>query len=508
MSGAIHLRRVLIYTHRWLGIAGCLVFISWFASGVVMMYARMPELSASERARRMPPVDLSTARISVADAAAGREFERATVAMVGARPVYRLLQGDTSTVVFADTGEPLGTITADRAMDIARRFAPEHAATIRYDARLDDPDQWTLSGESRRAIPLHRIALGDSDDSFLYVSERTGEPVMWTDARTRRWAYAGAVVHWIYFTPLRRHSKLWALVIIWSAIAGCVLCVSGLIWGVWRYSIHDRYRLKRQLSHSPYAGPMKWHHYAGLVFGAATFTWIFSGLLSMNPWDWSPDASPSRQQRQAVAGGPLRVEAVTLEQLRRETRGVRASQLDIDQFDGEPFIVSADAPVRFTRDALVDAARRAKPHAAIADVAWLDAYDAYYYDRDGALPLPVVRVRFDDEHRTSFYVDPRRGDILRSDVRLTRLNRWFYHGLHSLDFPFLYYRRPLWDFVVIVLSAGGLVLSATTISAALHRLRRHARRLRRQGDRYAIHRGVRSRSLDAGGRASGVGGDV
>jgi len=503
----IQLRRVLIYTHRWLGIAGCLLFISWFASGIVMMYARMPELSAAERARRTPPIDLTHARVPLADAAAGHDVERAIVTMVGGRPVYRLNSGSAMITVFADTGERLGTITADRAMDIARRFAPEHAGTMRYDARLDVPDQWTLSGESRRAMPLHRIALGDTGASFVYVSERTGEPVMWTDARTRRWAYAGAVMHWIYFTPLRRQSALWAQLIIWLSIVGCVLCLSGLVWGVWRYSFHDRYRLKRQRAHSPYAGLMKWHHYAGLIFGAATFTWIFSGLLSMNPWDWSPETSPSRLQQRAVAGGPLRLDAITIERLREASRA-HASQLEILQFNGKPFISAGESPVSFTRDALVEAARRAVPDAPIADVAWLDDYDAYYYDRNGGLPLPVVRVRFDDPQRTSLYLDARRGAIVRSDVRLTRINRWLYHGLHSLDFPFLYYRRPLWDLVVIVLSAGGIVLSATTISAALHRLRRHARRLRRQGDRYAIHRSVRSRSLDVDRRASGVSGDV
>ena len=55
-----------------------------------------------------------------------------------------------------------------------------------------------------------------------------------------------------------------------------------------------------------------------------------------------------------------------------------------------------------------------------------------------------------------------------------RLRRWLYQGLHSLDFPVLYYKRPLWDIVVIVLSIGGLALSATTLVPAWRRLRRHA----------------------------------
>ena len=58
---------------------------------------------------------------------------------------------------------------------------------------------------------------------------------------------------------------------------------------------------------------------------------------------------------------------------------------------------------------------------------------------------------------------------------LSRVNRWLYHGLHSLDFPFLYRSRPAWDLVVVILSAGGIVLSVTTMTAAWRRLQRHAR---------------------------------
>ena len=59
----------------------------------------------------------------------------------------------------------------------------------------------------------------------------------------------------------------------------------------------------------------------------------------------------------------------------------------------------------------------------------------------------------------------------------TQLDRWLYHGLDSLDLPFLYYRRPLWDAVVIVRCLGGIVLSVTTMAQGWHRLRRHGRRL-------------------------------
>ncbi len=44
--------------------------------------------------------------------------------------------------------------------------------------------------------------------------------------------------------------------------------------------------------------------------------------------------------------------------------------------------------------------------------------------------------------------------------------------MHSLDFPFWYYRRPLWDVGVIVLCAGGTVLSVLGVVLGLRRVRR------------------------------------
>ena len=79
-----------------------------------------------------------------------------------------------------------------------------------------------------------------------------------------------------------------------------------------------------------------------------------------------------------------------------------------------------------------------------------------------------------DPPRTWLYLDPARGAIVRKEERLSRVNRWLYHGFHSLDFPFLYWRRPLWDVVMIVLSVGGLTSALTSMLPAWRRLRRLA----------------------------------
>jgi hypothetical protein len=457
-------RRPVVFTHRWLGITLGLLFAMWFATGIIMMYARMPELGEARRLAHLAPLDLSTAAVPL-DAldtpGQGAAIERVRIGMLLGRPVYRARVSGSWFTRFADTGEPLPGIDAAQAIDEARRFAPEHAGTIRYDRRLTEPDQWTL--EIRRQLPLHRVTLGDADGRELYLSERTGEVILETTRQARRLAYAGAVLHWLYFTPFRRHTAVWSQSIIWLSIAGSVMCTLGLVWGTYTGA------------RSPYRGWMRWHHYAGLAFGVVSFTWIFSGLLSMNPLDWQGATTPTAAERGAFSGGPLRLHEVALESLRSL---MLSKEVEIVQFRGQPrLLVDGRAPHSIGRELLLTAARDAVPGATVQDAAWLDAYDSYYYDRNREQPLPVLRVRFADPRGTWLYIDPNSGSILRKEERLSRLNRWLYHGLHSLDFPFLYGRRPLWDIVVISLSLGGIASVVTAAMPAWRRLRRHARRL-------------------------------
>src|SRR4051794_21284407 len=299
-----------------------------------MIYVRMPEAGAAERHAVRGRLDFSSARVAPADALRSFPDQPAGVrlAMLGGRPVYRADFGGRVATVFADTGEPLAPFTAEQAVSAAAAFLQRPPASLRYDTRLTDPDQWTL--EIRSLLPLHRVEADDRDGTVVYVSDRTGEVEMKTTAHERRWAYAGPVLHWLYFTPLRRHTGMWTQTIIWLSMAGCVMCVSGLAWGI---SVARR---------PPYAGLMRWHHYAGLIFGVTTCTWIFSGLLSMDPWDWHPSNAPTHEQHDAVAGGPFRLNALTPEAIRNAVVLVASrndvKEIDVVQFQHQVFLASAD----------------------------------------------------------------------------------------------------------------------------------------------------------------------
>src|SRR5215468_140182 len=112
-------RKLLIYSHRWLGIGITVMFLLWTLSGVVLMYYGHPQITTGERLLRLEPIDFSTARVTPAEAAAKAGFEayrganrapyRVRLSMYNGRPVYRLARvsiGNWSTV-YADTGSVL-----------------------------------------------------------------------------------------------------------------------------------------------------------------------------------------------------------------------------------------------------------------------------------------------------------------------------------------------------------------------------------------------------------------
>jgi len=132
--------------------------------------------------------------------------------------------------------------------------------------------------------------------------------------------------------------------------------------------------------------------------------------------------------------------------------------------DGTTRVVSVAGRVSSGFDArlLADATARAGAH----DVRQLDRYDAYYRDRRRVRPLPVLVVQFDDVNRSRFYVDVKTARIEAAYGDSDWPTRWLYHGLHSLDVPWLYAHRPLWDIVVIAFMLGGAALSSTGLVLA------------------------------------------
>lgn len=476
----------LIVVHRYLGLAFCLVFLIWFASGIVMVFKRMPEYPPRERLARLPALDPAAVTLAPADAftSAGMNGnpDRVLLTSFNGRPVYRFVIGAGSLTVSAETGEFVDTVTPESAVGIAGSLFPEHRRTARHLDALTGPDQWTIGNRFNSTGTLHRVALGDDASTHLYIAEATGEVVQKTDRASRFWGYAGPVMHWFYFTPLRAgQGLLWNDLIVYGSVAGCVLCILGLAIGVWRFSVGRRFL--RATSMSPYVGWLRWHHYAGLLFGVITLTWTFSGLLTMSPWNLFPQG-PDNVEVEAIRGDGVALDrfvVTPVAALGEFHKAFQPKEIEFVQFMGTPFYSATDAGRKvlvsagsgppgtrrsFTREELIAAATAAMGGQPPVDAAWLTEYDSYYYDRTGDRPLPVLRAKFNDPDETWLYLNANDGALVGGEVRGSRAERWFYQALHSLDFPGVYQTAWLWYPLIIGLSLGGVALSATSVVIA------------------------------------------
>ena len=171
-----------------------------------------------------------------------------------------------------------------------------------------------------------------------------------------------------------------------------------------------------------------------------------------------------------------------------ELKGEDVRELELVDVAGKPFYIASlghggtrvlpvDGPpatgfeAAFLRDAIAAAiGSRAHP---VFDV--ISQYDRYYLDRGRELPLPVLRVSLDDNERTRYYVDLQTARVVGSYNSRNWMARWAYHGLHSLNFPWLYNHRPLWDIVVLTFMLGGAALSVTSVILAAGVIRRMVR---------------------------------
>jgi PepSY-associated transmembrane protein len=477
----VPLRKFLILTHRYLGIAVCLLFVMWFVSGIAMIFARgMPGLTPDVRLQHLPSLMPAAVKLTPAEAVEkamlDRAPNRATLLTVMDRPAYRLFSGRSNVTVFADNGDVLEVVGQAEAMKIAARFMNVPETQLRYAGEIQEPDQWTL--EERRVLPAHKINVADSSGTELYVSEETAEVALLTTRGSRALAWFAAIPHWMYFAPLRQNGPLWRQVVLWTSGIATVLALLGIALGFTQYSTR-------------YVGIMRWHYWTGIAFGLFSLTWVFSGLLSMEPFFWASEGGTGNRIPQALRGGALdlakfpNIAAPGANIKEVEFLRIQGGAYHLIRSDSsEPLLIPAGtAEVRkeaFSTESVIERVKQGNPDVPISEWTLLSDYDSYYHPSERKPPLPVLRVKFSDPDATWFYIDPHMSQVVTRFTRRERLQRWIYHGFHSLDFNFWYYQGPVWQITMVLLNAGGAFLSVIGVIIATKRVTRKVKRWTRR----------------------------
>lgn len=476
------LKRYWYLTHRWLGIALCLIFAMWFFSGVVMMYVGFPSLDRDERLNALPSLKTSSISVSPSDLfthflLADTPTLRLTTIADRSAYVFSNAAGMTQ-LVFADSGHS-AVVDADLVMQSAAQFMA-NSQTLYSDQQplylgAKEVDQWTVSNSLHQHRPLHIVDLQDQKYTKLYISSKTGEVVRDVNQTERVWNWLGANLHWIYPVQLRQYPSLWADVVVTLSLIACFSVITGAVIGFQRIRIRKPYRGK---DYSPYRGVAKWHHLGGLFTLVFLSTYILSGLLSMNPWGVFSDKTSRSSQVQRYQMGteptsPLayattdKIHAILEE--RSEVKEISwhwlngQSYIVLDTADSKPEALMTNGENLKASD-IERAAMQLLPESNVTSVTTLNNYDHYYYSHHGRYrPLPAVKIVFDDPEKSWFYIDLNTGQMVDRATTRGRVQRWMYNGLHSLDFSFLIQNRPLWDLVVISLCVIGFLFSITAV---------------------------------------------
>lgn len=465
----------LVLSHRWLGIAFCLLFAMWFATGIVMHFVPFPSLIEPERFAGLMPLEGTQPIIAVAGAVIASGMKDATRVRLIPRsdgPVYVVSGPSRLRAVRASDGADASVESADVALAIARAHARRRgldAARAALIARADY-DQWSVPNGFDRHRPLFRVALGDAAGTEVYVSSHSGEVVLDTTRSERGWNWAGSVLHWIYPTVLRSNWSLWDQVVSIVSLAALIAALLGAVLGIIRIRIRGRRIL------SPHRGWHALHHIIGLISTVFVLTWIFSGWLSMDHGRLFSRGQLSSAEAAVANAVPDWGTAPSVDQ-----RPLSPSVLEVEwfAFNGSVFRrdrTGLDSQIltkagRDRRTAFLDeqdilglTTRLAAGCGVASVVADNDDYPA-----QSVVPgAPVYRSRCGN---LWFDIDGANGSILQRLDASRRAYRWAYSALHTLDFPVLMSHPRLRDVLIVGLCALGLVFSITGIVIGWRRLR-------------------------------------
>ncbi|WP_152541673.1 PepSY domain-containing protein [Saccharicrinis fermentans] len=343
--------------------------------------------------------------------------------------------------------------------------------------RMDDLSQWVPWNYYKPLLPFYKCYMADKEHTVLYVSAKTGEIIQETK-RLERWsARLGAIPHWIYFKQLRSLEKTWRLVVIILASLGILMTVTGIYAGV------IRYRKRSKNSITPYKKFWyKWHHITGFFFGFFVFTFVLSGLISVSS---IPDWMVGVKKSDKVKVGwnqklDLRMHHHTtpwnIYKALDNKDGVRKIEWKsvLGQAQYHVYYEDYQKPDVYTlyNDSVISQRPysmsdiQSQANILLGQIPFSIqeqfTYDNYYAGSGMIyLPQPAYKIMVDDVANTWLYIDPASGEAVKTLTRNTRLRRWLYRFLHTLDIPMLKKMDGLRKTILVLLCLMGLAISVT-----------------------------------------------
>ena len=472
-------------THRYLGLTLSFMFLVWCLSGFVMMYKEFPYIKEREKINNLTPINFKNISINPNQA---WEFLPDNFKWVQLKlynlidqPVYKFVnENDSIILINAEVGGKVRNIDEKGVKEIVNNYTKGQYKIIKTEI-ITELDQWIPRTKFLPYLPMYKVYINDKSETVFYVSSKSGEIIQKLNFSDKIWAWLGPIPHWLYFKDLRINTNAWRAVVIAISFIGVLMCIGGLVLGIIR-TINSK---KKSDKLSPYKKRwFKWHHYLGFIFGLFILTWILSGLFSMNPLKWSSEDFLDKDELRSWKGNQSFAPSNVTTNFNKLQKFGKLKEIELNKINNSYYwlakyndlktkIVFIQEPVSLPKNhlslnELKPGIKKLKEKDTITDITLLTDYDNYYYNKNRDLPLPVYLVKFSDKFKTWYYINPANATIVRKKQIDSRFERWIYNGLHSLDFSFILYKRPLWDIVVLILLIGCTMLSFTGLKLTIN----------------------------------------
>jgi len=445
-------KKYIFLMHRYLGMFLAPFIFLWSFSAIVMMYVSYPKLHESERIALLPAIG----EFDCCDQRAMAAFTPLLLAEFSLENLNGNIVAKIRTVenkrgVFQLSNNSwLRGLNENTVLEIAKKSYGKEIIGLEEIER----DQWTVYSKYNIHRPLFKIMLNDEDNTEVYISSENGEIVQQTTSFQRNWSWIGAVTHWLYPTALRKHTKIWY----WLVVGLSILSLLALISGIWLGIKQLKKRKNKPIS--PYQGMRLLHHWGGVIISFFLFTFLLSGLLSMNPWGILESRSYSMKK---ALGKEVKTDQIlsSLESFSTKKLAINPVQIKMVSWDNDVYWIATDrAGVRtrynqyFEQQAIT---QKELEQVGIAlggrqvEQGVLAQEDLYYFSHKNAIELPVWKISANHEQgeEVLFYLSPLTGEMIKSVDKNRRLYRWLFNALHRWDFSQLSRQRPIWDVMLI-----------------------------------------------------------
>jgi hypothetical protein len=487
------LKKLLLQIHDLSGSLLSLMFVIWFLSGFVLIYAGFPHASREERFLHLSFLGHSDFdSIQMPLQLSGKlELEKRSGV-----PVYRVYKGKKSQKVYnAFSLKQWEKCSEKEAIALAEDFVGAKMLKVQ---KIEELDQWMPWSYYRSLLPMYKISMADEEHTRIYISEKSGSIVQET-TRTSRWAgRLGAMPHWVYLRALYLQKGFWAQVVLVFVLLGILASLSGLIVGVIRLRKRKKGEKKQWCSWSPYKKFWyKWHHISGFVFGLFVCTFILSGLISLTDipkWMVPVHAKVSAQKSWNQKVDLKQFSKVSFSEVWNtldDTCHIRKVAFKSamnqpylwiyrnDFEEADVYAIDENGVHRkpnSTEEEINSWCQRTFPKVDY-DLKRQSEYDAYYQTSGmAARPLPVWQINLKDADHTRMYIDTKSGEVLSSYNANQRWRRWSYRALHSFDFPFLKQYECLRKILLMIVLLGGGIVSVSGFVLGIASFRRKCKK--------------------------------